>query len=488
MMTGDDPAEYIRAARASEESGAFDQALVHGWAALDTAQDDAAAIALVTRLCRSYPHAIDSERYHSLAALIRDSRADPLALAMTGWRLVLDAGALDGDPEAIAAKAEGDDLILALLTEAQVTSPEAEKALTVLRRWLLLSERWNNFPKLVTALAAQARHNQGAWLLYGEEHAALETDPDPAIAAAYWPDLTEAGRTADHVDAVTAKVAEQYRRWPYPTWSRISVRSPSTIPSEIEKRDGGRSSGLPVDAEILVAGCGTGREPAILRRRYPDAHITAIDLSATSLDYATRTCAALGIDGIEFHQLDLHQVATLGRNFHFITSSGVLHHLPDPEAGWRALVDVLRPGGVMKIMLYSKLARLRIRAAQAMLSGLTDQPVTDDLLREARRILIEAPRNPVANLIDFYSLAGVHDLLFHRHEDPFDVPRIMRAIDALGLELLAFELPRPDLKARYKADHPDDPLLRDPSAWSKLELADPTLFAGMYDFWCRKSA
>jgi hypothetical protein len=39
---------------------------------------------------------------------------------------------------------------------------------------------------------------------------------------------------------------------------------------------------------------------------------------------------------------------------------------------------------------------------------------------------------------DFATLSGTYDLLLHRHEDPFDIPRIERALDRFGLRLLLF--------------------------------------------------
>lgn len=44
-------------------------------------------------------------------------------------------------------------------------------------------------------------------------------------------------------------------------------------------------------------------------------------------------------------------VGTQGKLFDFIESRGVLHHLPDPEAGLRALNSVLKPTGGILLML-----------------------------------------------------------------------------------------------------------------------------------------
>ncbi len=80
----------------------------------------------------------------------------------------------------------------------------------------------------------------------------------------------------------------------------------------------------------------------------------------------------------------------------------------------------------------------------------------------------------------------MHDLLLHRHEDPFDVPRIRRGIERLGLSLIGFVLPTGAHRARYRREHPGDPLFRDYESWAALEKSEPFLFAAMYEFWCRK--
>jgi ubiquinone/menaquinone biosynthesis C-methylase UbiE len=290
---------------------------------------------------------------------------------------------------------------------------------------------------------------------------------------------------ADTTDPVTRAVAAQYEGWPYPPWTRITVGEEMRLPDEIRAMDPEVAKALPVEANMLIAGCGTGREAAGVALRYPDVTVTAIDISEASLDYARRQCATLKIGNVHFLKLDLHDVARLNQRFHAVSCGGVLHHLPDPERGLNFLVDVLQPGGVMHIMVYSRLARLRISAAQTLINDLMQQPVSDDLLRQVRQRFLQRPEHPLAAHVmrswDFATLAGTHDLLLHRREDPFDITRIEHALDRLGLRLLSFQLPTRADTARYDAMFPHDPRHQDIKSWARFERSE---IGGNYEFWC----
>jgi SAM-dependent methyltransferase len=443
--------------------------------------DSSARIRLAVLLWRR-PDLADASHLPAIAAMVRDPAIDPAQFERAGWVALGPAPPDPGDPQSAALWFERNDLAIALIEETQVADTDAERLLSAVRRWLLLERKTQAFPRLTAAFVRQAAINSGAWPFDAEERTTLASAPD--FLAAYLPEASK-GADADFAAPVTRAVAAQYGRWPYPIWQRANAIAPRSL-GESLRACGPDAPILPERPSILVAGCGTGREAMMLARSAPDAMVTAIELSDTSLAVARARSA--GQANLRFLCHDLHAVAELGQKFDHIVCAGVLHHLPDPEAGWAALVGVLAPGGTMQVALYSRIARLPVAAARMRLGALTQEPVSDDLIREARRQLIAAPVPSVTDSRDFFSTAGVHDLLFHVHEDCFDVPRIARAIDALGLKLLRFGLPTPEDAARYREMAPHDPLHRDVAAWQAYEIRNPSTFAGMYKMTLARSS
>jgi len=419
-----------------------------------------------------------------LHALLVDPAINPRKIERAGWMLLLAAGRIPtGDPAAAAAWLERDDFALALLAQSHVTVAAVEHVLTGVRRWLLLEGRAADFPRSVDALVLQAAHNAGAWLIDADELAHLENDAGP-LRMAYLPARPAPADAADYDDPVTRAVARQYDSWPYPAWLRATAGRGESFTRVIGAIAPDAPQDLPEDARLLIAGCGTGLQAVTWAQRFPRLRITAIDISASALDYTAARCPDT-LTNLRFERCDLHHAGRLG-SFDAIVVTGVLHHLPDPEKGWAALLRLLAPGGVMRVMLYSALARVPVRACQARIADLARLPVDDDLLRAVRARLMAGPPNDVTRSPDFFHLGGVHDLLLHRHEENFDVPRIRRALDGLGLRLLRVRLPHGAAQA-YRAAYPLDPCCRDFDSWAAFERAHPRTFAGMYDFWCARA-
>jgi hypothetical protein len=143
----------------------------------------------------------------------------------------------------------------------------------------------------------------------------------------------------------------------------------------------------------------------------------------------------------------------------------------------------------MLIGLYSERARRDVAAARAFIAAQGFLP-TSDGMRRCRQALMAAPAeagfSPLASRDDFYVTAECRDLLFHVEEHRFDLPRIGRCLDALGLSFEGFLLPAATLK-RYSERHADDAAMDDLARWDAFEAAYPDAFAGMYVFWVRKA-
>jgi 2-polyprenyl-3-methyl-5-hydroxy-6-metoxy-1,4-benzoquinol methylase len=488
-------AEMCQLAYTHWAKGDFEPAVNAAWKAYGIEPKNHAAKVLVARLLQACPRNIKPERKSALLHLLRDQQIDPDYVSTAGWYLVFGDGSSeiarsDAEVDVLAAKLNSDNLALTLLRESPVFFHVAEHALSRVRRWLLLSKQWPHYSPLTDALVMQAVLNGGAWPFDATEHSLFEAKQP--IVAAYLPRQQSASPYyAKAPDPVISAVTAAYERWPWPIWKRIMVGDASRLSDTLRALDPKGPNNLPNAAKILNAGCGTGREAAIIARKYPDADITAIDLSEASLNYARTQTSALGIRQIQFLKLDLHNVAELNQKFDAVFCSGVLHHLPNPERGLAALATVLRPGGVMKVMVYSRIARLWLAAVRRLISDLRAEPLSDDLLRRVRQRIIQRSDCRAAKLVmqneSFGTLAGTYDLLLHCHEDSFDVSRIGAALDRCGLRLLSFLLPTPNAIARYHARFPHDPMHRDLHSWQLFEKSDPTIFGGMYDFWCRRN-
>jgi 2-polyprenyl-3-methyl-5-hydroxy-6-metoxy-1,4-benzoquinol methylase len=288
--------------------------------------------------------------------------------------------------------------------------------------------------------------------------AQLEDYLDLQARAAKIPSLTEIN------DPVSLKVRKQYEEFPYPRWRELPISTPV--------------EGRTLDCmQILVAGCGTGQEPLILGQSCPKATILAIDLSRTSLAYASRKAEELGIKNVTFKHADILQLGSLTQKFDCICSGGVLHHMKDPVAGWKVLVGLLKPHGLMRIGLYSALARRAITAAREIIRA-ENYPDTAAGMRRFRQESAERlGSDEIWDAMDYYHLNMYRDLLFHVQEYQFTLPQLQKTLDDLGLEFLAFfDLPPQQTKGETLAD------------WNKLEEANPSLFSRMYQFWCRKKA
>jgi SAM-dependent methyltransferase len=104
---------------------------------------------------------------------------------------------------------------------------------------------------------------------------------------------------------------------------------------------------LPPEAEGFDLGCGSGRWAALVAPRVGRLH--CIDPSV-AIQVAQRNLA--GFDNCVFHRASVDAIPVADATMDFGYSLGVLHHVPDPEAGLRACVAKLKPGAPFLVYLY----------------------------------------------------------------------------------------------------------------------------------------
>ena len=239
-----------------------------------------------------------------------------------------------------------------------------------------------------------------------------------------------------------------------------------------------------------MAGCGTGQHALNTASGFSNARVLAVDLSLSSLSYALRKTEELGFSNIEYAQGDIIELGSLARRFDLIECAGVLHHLDDPLAGWRVLVDLLRPGGLMKIGLYSETARRGLASGRTLIAEKGYTPSPEDIRRCRQDIIAMAEDGngemaDIRKRWDFFGLSNCRDLLFHVQEHRFTLPQIEAALTSLELKFLGFEMRDQRILRKFKEAHPSRSALTSLSLWHKFELENPDTFRGMYQFWCQ---
>jgi SAM-dependent methyltransferase len=443
-----------------------------------------------------------------------------------------------------------DELFLDVLRTSVLSSPELERLLTAMRRVLLLELPPKRFTDRVLvgfaiALLQQCWSNDFVWFVSEEEERGLAEEPigpdklasgdleegrrllrhclyqpiartlggriDPKTTDGIQPTIVreavaqrlaierdERDRAARVpllgviVDETSRKVAQFYEQSPYPRWSSVIVHRNyrATLAHFLGAE---RAAFLERPFEVLIAGCGTGQQAVQSALHYgPNARILALDLSAASLGYASRMADAFGIENVEFARADLEQIDSFGPRFasryQVIEAVGVLHHMADPFAGWRALVKCLAPGGFMRLGLYSAIARRNLTALRS--DPAYPEPGCDDTaLRAFRQALLareDEQGRDVRKFVDFWDTASFRDMLLHVNEHTLNLGEIARFLEDERLTFRGFQLAK-ESQAMFWQRYPLETWPGTLQSWARFEEENPFLFENMYLFWCEKA-
>ncbi|MEW6688688.1 MAG: class I SAM-dependent methyltransferase [Pseudomonadota bacterium] len=236
-------------------------------------------------------------------------------------------------------------------------------------------------------------------------------------------------------------VRAQYERWIYP--EPIADLAAPGVPLRLDGGDPdvlGRAywpdRPLREDLHILVAGCGANAA-ARIAFRHPKATVVGIDLSEASLAHERHLKARHRLDNLTLRRCRIEDAQELDRTFDLIDSSGVLHHLPDPAAGLKSLAGLLRPDGVVFLMLYGKYGRAGAYMAQEIFRALGVGQSPDDVAFVKQALASFKVDHPVsvyrATAEDLGYDAGIVDTFLHPQDRPFTVAACLELVDAAGL-------------------------------------------------------
>ena len=292
---------------------------------------------------------------------------------------------------------------------------------------------------------------------------------------------------------VSKNVREQYEQNPYPRWNKVNLKKEDFYNKQINKEIYPKTIQDCLDkegTEILIAGCGSGQHPIQVSLKAQKSKIYAVDISKSNLKYALKKSREHKVENIDWYHGDILELEKLNKKFDCIESSGVLHHMEYPQKAFDILGSLLKPNGIIRIGLYSKLWKDNFKKFRKYrLENKIGKSIDD--IRDFRNFIkndSSSERNIIIDHVrDFYCASEFADFLMHDHEQFFTIPEIKKMIKD-NYEFLGFTFPQDnnETKNKYKIKFSEDKSLTNLENWHKFELENPFLFKSMYNFTLKK--
>lgn len=202
-----------------------------------------------------------------------------------------------------------------------------------------------------------------------------------------------------------------YNKFPYPAYDIISLEDLNNLTFQnklykITKR-------YLKKGKVLDAGCGTGELALLFASRGFKSF--GIDNSEESLRIARNTSRQLLLPAT-FKIMDVLNVKFPKNSFDAVIANGVLHHTNDPNLGFKNLLKITKPGGIILVVVYNKLGstpRKLLGKAARLLGGNS----IDTQIKWLKKYLPKRYKNKPDSVIA--------DAFFNPYETAFGISEIL---------------------------------------------------------------
>jgi SAM-dependent methyltransferase len=270
------------------------------------------------------------------------------------------------------------------------------------------------------------------------------------------------------MDNTTKAVKDMYEQYPYPSGvptvrTGFAVERLLSLVSNSPAKAGGLS--------VLDAGCGRGLGLIGAAGLQPDIQFTGVDINTVGLADAEQNARARGLKNIRFVQADLMTLDGVDvppGGFDVIYSSGVLHHLSDPQAGLQKLGEVLAPHGVIALMVYGSYGR---QALYRLIDGIGLLAPGDREINErlpVARLLSQAAEDTIFKGNCWQGTSQEDDVEFvdrclNVNETSYDIDGLWQLLQATGMQFVRWAEP---------ADWAPGKLFHDPQLQARASALD----------------
>jgi ubiquinone/menaquinone biosynthesis C-methylase UbiE len=182
-------------------------------------------------------------------------------------------------------------------------------------------------------------------------------------------------------------------------------------------------------ARVADVGCGTGHRVMPMAQHFGVKEYIGIDHSSASLSVAKNLSRELRMNKVVLCEGDIFKLPFEDASFDIVICQGVLHHTSDPYRGFKELVRICRPGGLVNIYLYNKYNHWRHNLQKAKVSRLAGSDL-EKRFEVAHRLYGTKPIDQMTPA----QIAGFYDQYCHPHKSDHSIGETLGWFDTHGLQ------------------------------------------------------